>query len=210
MIDCSDNRSEAEIVLTPLNVICILSMATLTFLVATGGCVAAIEGIVLGAPVGFFVGAAVGTGTRGDGFGENDGLADTTAVGAFDATSDGIAVAFGVGAKLGLLDMEGAVVFNATGAVVGARVGAIVTVEFGIEGDEVGSSLKVILLPTGVGAGVCAVTVIISTIHRKRRQVFVIAAILDFIGNLFTEDIGYCMLNYEKSLFLSVCLVCTT
>lgn len=193
--------------LTPLNIICILSMATLTFSVATGGCVAAIEGIALGAPVGFFVGAAVGTGTRGVGFGEIDGLADATAVGAFDATSDGIAVAFAVGAELGLLDMEGAVVFTATGAVVGGRVGAIVTVEFGIDGDEVGSSLKVILSSTGLSVGVCAVTVIISTIHRKRRHVLVITFMIDIIWNLFTDDIEFCILNYEKSLFLSVFLV---
>ena len=167
-MDCSVNRSVAGIVVTPLNTIFILSMPTLTFSVAMGGSVADLDGMALGAPVGFFVGSGVGTGTRGVGFGEVDGLAEATAVGAADATSDGIAVASAIGATLGLLDTEGAVVFTFTGAMVGTRVGVIVSVTFGMEGTEVGVSL-VILLPTGLGAIVCALTVIISTQHCKTK-----------------------------------------
>ena len=89
----------------------------------------AFDGIALGIPVGFFVGAAVGTGTNGVGLGEMDGLAETVTVGAIDATSDGIAVAFAVGAALGLADIEGAVVFTAIGALVGERDGALVIVK---------------------------------------------------------------------------------
>ena len=130
-------------VLTPLKVICRLSMRFLTLTVATGGAVVAFDGIALGIPVGFFVGAAVGTGTNGVGLGDLDGLAETVTVGAIDATSDGIAVAFAVGAALGLADIEGAVVFTALGALVGERDGAIVIVILGTEGDIVGSSLVV-------------------------------------------------------------------
>ena len=68
---------------------------------------AAEDGFALGALVGFLVGFLVGTGIRGVGFGDAVGLAEMTAVGASDAASDGIAVALGEGATLGLPDMEG-------------------------------------------------------------------------------------------------------
>jgi hypothetical protein len=152
--------------------------------------------MALGAPVGFFVGFFVGSGIRGIGFGDEVGLAEATGVGAFDWASDGIAVAFIEGAILGLLEMEGAVVFRATGAVVGTRVGAIVPFISGMMGDNVGTSLIVILLIVlvGVGAVVCAMTVIIIITHCKIIHVHVLAVIAD------VEEC--CMLYNERILLL--------
>ena len=178
-------------------------MATLTFSVGTGASVAALDGIALGAPVGFLVGSGVGTGTNAVGLGDMVGLAETTAVGAADATSDGMAVTLANGAALGLRDIEGAVVFSATGAWVGGRVGAIVSVTFGIEGDEVGSSL-VILFIGRLGAGVCALTVIISTIHRKRNSVFVFDAmftVYSYREAIRRNELIGCMFCNERSSY---------
>jgi hypothetical protein len=126
-------------------------MDSFTRFVVTGAfvaVVAAIDGIALGAPVGFLVGTAVFTGTGTKGVGFTDGLAEATTVGAFDATSDGIDVMFGEGAALGTT--VGAVVLMATGASVGWRVGASVIVAF--DGAEVGVAV-VVLVKAGLLVG---------------------------------------------------------
>ena len=96
----------------------------------------------------------------------------TTGAAVFMVTVGVNTVALGVGAALGLFDIEGAVVLIITGGLVGARVGDRVSVIFGMDGAEVGSSI-VKLLPTGLGAIVCALTVNINIMHCKRWHVIV-------------------------------------
>lgn len=146
----------------------------------------------------------MGIGISGVGFGDMDGLADITAVGAVEFMSDGIAVSRVEGAELGIKDMVGADVFTIiTGASVGIRVGVIVI--FGMDGDDVGSSLVIFIVVgamfTGicVGAGVvCALTVSITIKHRTRRHAFVIDDILARTGSQSTATAECRMLLIER------------
>ena len=72
----------------------------------------------MGARVGFFDGIC----TSGDGFVDTDGLAETIAVGAFDRESGAIAVAFGEGATLGGLDLDGEFGVDSNGVLDGTEV----------------------------------------------------------------------------------------
>lgn len=151
------------------------------------------------------MGGFEGIGISGVGFGDTDGLAETTAVGAVEFVSDGIAVSPVEGAELGNKDMVGADVFTIiTGASVGVRV-----VIFGMDmdGDDVGSSLVVIFIAvifSGVGAGVCALTTSITMKHRTRRHAFVIDDILERTGSQSTATAEYRMLLMERRAYLSV------
>ena len=167
---------------------------------------------MLGTPVGFLVGGSVGVCISGVGFGDMDGLADIMAVGAVEFMSDGIAVSRVEGAELGTKDMVGADVFTIiTGASVGIRVGVIVI--FGMDGDDVGSSLVIFIVVgamfTGicVGAGVvCALTVSITIKHRTRRHAFVIDDILARTGSQSTATAECRMLLIERRAYRSVLL----
>ena len=89
---------------------------------------------MLGTPVGFLVGTFVGIVVIDVGFGDVDGLAETTAVGAVELISDGIAVPMAKGDALGIEDTVG-------DTVTFGMDGDVVTVTFGMDGDAVGSSL---------------------------------------------------------------------
>ena len=154
----------------------------------------------------------MGIGISGVGFGDMDGLADIMAVGAVEFMSDGIAVSRVEGAELGTKDMVGADVFTIiTGASVGIRVGVIVI--FGMDGDDVGSSLVIFItvgsMFTGicVGAGVvCALTASITIKHRTRRHAFVIDDILARTGSQSTATAECRMLLIERRAYRSVLL----